>query len=477
MYKMDRVLNPKTTRYIAVGKKVYNDLVSSGYIHDRQSNTMIQRQTNRLIGGGAMGIGNLLDGDIPNISVVPLKPTKYQEIQNKIVTFVTRNANTVADWILNLKPKNIKRILPTKIAELIELSKRVVYRKGIPTYWQINVPNSDEDLITGKVDAARTKHGEENHSKYLKTYYYNNIRSLGDISKCLMKTYEKEHKAFKVMISFGYVTEKDTAEGWKPKLFNPGQQYYSDTPNVIKNKSEMNTLISEISKEKVISKLTQRFPDTKTRLIGIYNIGVKVTRLDFPIGSKIKLPDYITKSPHIISLENADNNLCFWSCIALAGGARRDRYLSKARELFTEFYKKKPTDYYPGFDYVDELESYENLNSKYAINIVKYFDDGSIEYVKKSAYNLDRTPIYLNLYLDHFSYITSLEKLSKMYVCDKCSCKFRNNTNLTRHLDICELEQKDTFVKYPEIYEKKRNDIVEPSKWFNVDCDYINTII
>src|SRR5579863_8535802 len=30
----------------------------------------------------------------------------------------------------------------------------------------------------------------------------------------------------------------------------------------------------------------------------------------------------------------------------------------------------------------------------------------------------------------------------------------------------------DAFVKYPEIYEKKRNDNVEISEWFNVDCDY-----
>ena len=109
---------------------------------------------------------------------------------------------------MSLKPPNIKRILPPKIADLIELSKSVVYKKDIPIYWQINVPYSDDKLITEKVEAARTKHGEENSSKYLKTYYYNNIQSLDDISKYLMKTYEKEHKAFKLMISFGYVTER-----------------------------------------------------------------------------------------------------------------------------------------------------------------------------------------------------------------------------------------------------------------------------
>src|SRR5580698_9850168 len=113
---MTRVLNPRTGRYITVGKTVYNDLVSSGYIYDAQTNTMILFQTN-----------SLLDEDIPDINVIPLKPTKYQEIKNKIVTFVKRNTNKLADWILNLKPENIKKILPEKIAKLIELSKSVVY--------------------------------------------------------------------------------------------------------------------------------------------------------------------------------------------------------------------------------------------------------------------------------------------------------------------------------------------------------------
>src|SRR5580692_2533920 len=120
---MTRVLNPRTGRYITVGKKVYNDLVSSGYTHDAQTNTMIH---------------SLLNEDIPDINVIPLKPTKYQEIKNKIVTFVKRNTNKLADWILNLKPENIKRILPTKIVELIELSNS--YWKRIPIYWQINIP-------------------------------------------------------------------------------------------------------------------------------------------------------------------------------------------------------------------------------------------------------------------------------------------------------------------------------------------------
>ena len=248
--------------------------------------------------------------------------------------------------------------------------------------------------------------------------------------------------------------------------------FFNDDPKVIKNKQSMDKLISKLSADKIVHKLTNRFPDYGTRLIGVYSMGVKVVRLDFPIGSKIKLPDYIKNSPHILGLENTDNNLCFWACLALADGARGDRFIAKAKKLFHAFYNNASINEYEGFDYMNELDKYESFNNKYAINIIKYYEDGTIEYVRKSNLNSERDPLYLNLYLDHFSYIPNLEKLAKMFICNRCDAKFKNNFILERHIDFCDLEQKDTFVNYHEIYEKKRNDIVELYDWFDVDCDY-----
>ena len=69
--------------------------------------------------------------------------------------------------------------------------------------------------------------------------------------------------------------------------------------------------------------------------------------------------------------------------MALAEGCVSDRYIRTAKKLFLEFYKTKPTKDYKGFDYVNELDKYERFNEKYAINIVKYYENKSIEYVRK----------------------------------------------------------------------------------------------
>ena len=167
---------------------------------------------------------SILDTDIPDIEVVPLKPTPLCKFKNKIVKNSSsiadwlwkftenkkKNANEIADWILTQTDKVAKKVLPTKIQELIELSKRTTYKGSKKMYWKINEPSNDDDegLIIDKLEKERLTHEEEHYSKYLKMYYYNHITSLDDVHKNLMKTYKDENNAFKLSLSFGYVTEK-----------------------------------------------------------------------------------------------------------------------------------------------------------------------------------------------------------------------------------------------------------------------------
>jgi hypothetical protein len=339
-------------------------------------------------------------------------------------------------------------------------------------YWKINElsEEADYDDIERKVLSARNKYGEERYSKYLAMYFHNQIKTLEDVKLKLISVYKKENNAFKFHLAFGYVTEKTVDENSRVYLYKPGRQYFNDEPTIIKNKKDMEDFASGINRETIVHKIATSFPDTSTRLLGVYSMAVKVIKLDYPVGTSIELPDYIENSNNIIGLKDVANNLCFWACIALADGCRRERYITKAKQLFNKFYKnKRKIEEYKGFDYVKELDKFEKINKKHAINIVSYDEDESIEYVRKSDYNSLRTPIYINLYMNHFSFIPNLEKLAKMYICNRCGAKCRDNSNLMRHIEKCTLKQQDTFEKCPKVYEKKRNEIVELCDYFDED--------
>ena len=479
-YMNRNIINPLTGRKISADGRVYKGLLRDGYVYDSETNSMIKSKPDNppiIDDNDIIKFKQLiLDEEIPAAAaaVATLTPTK---LKNKII----KKAGEIAKWLLKLATHRIKN--NNKIADWI-LNNTDKKESDDDKYWVINIPQPENTVdISGLIDAERAKHGKENVSQYIKRHYYNDIRSLDDIHDALIKTYEKEKEAFKLHFSLGSVaeqfTEKEDGEReYSVKLFPSSQNNFYDDPVSITNRQDLTKLISKLDSEHVVVRLNEKYPDTKTKLIGIYNMSVKVvSRSGFVIGAKeVNLPKYIKDSRNIISLENAKNNSCFWACIALASGCRRDRFIAKVRELYRGYYKKEMPDDYEGFKLI-ELNKYEQFNTEFAINIVSYYSDESIEYVRRSKFNGERTPIFLNLYqrvdCNHFSCIPDLEKLAKMYVCNRCSAKFCKNYLLLRHIDTCKLEQKDKFEKYSRVYEPKRNIIVQLSDWFDVkDLDF-----
>ena len=352
-------------------------------------------------------------------------------------------------------------------------------------FWVINKPTDPTQLeeINQMIEEERKKYGESSGNKSFQMIFNNNITCYKDIIYTLTDLYKQMPTMFRILFSFGVIqeshnTDKDTKkENYTYSTFRPGKNnFFLERNEIIKNKQDFNhKVLFECTEKNIIEKLCDAVPDSQTRLIGVYAIGMKVTLLDFPIGSQIKLPNYIKKSKSIVSLEGIPFNLCFFGGIAIANGARYDRYLSKAKELFKNYYgDKKALETYPGFDFHKELDKYEKFNTKYAINILNYNEDKTANVVRHSPFNddKDRKKIYINLYMDHFSYISNLTKLIKKYICETCGRKFKNDYDLVKHQEICSTEQIDVFAKYPQIYEPRRNTIKELAEWFGVEIDY-----
>ena len=284
----------------------------------------------------------------------------------------------------------------------------------------------------------------------------------------------KEHNAFKLQIAFGYACENILNE---VRIFEPSQQFYFDNYQLIKNKQDINNTLHYLTGDEIVNKISLEFSDSSTRLVGVYAMAIKIVMLDYPVGSNIQLPKYIKSSKYIVSLDKVENNFCAWACFAIINGARKDRYLSTAKELFATFYglNKNETEdrmsKYPGFDYINELEKYEETG-KYAINIISFNEDESIKYIRKSKFNDIREAKYLNLYENHFSVVTDLFKLAKSYVCTNCGFRFTYNWCLDRHLNTCKIEHTDSFNAKSDIWQCRRNIIVELSEYFEVQVDF-----
>jgi len=259
-----------------------------------------------------------------------------------------------------------------------------------------------------------------------------NISSLNSVHNILTNIYNNSHESYKVHISFGYVFMNKTTSG--VTVNSPTTKFYSNEPQVIRFKSNLNKLLNKITDHSIKYEIDHLLPNTQSQLMGVYLLGVKIYGLGYKVGTCIKLPNHITKSRRIISLDKVENNLCFWACCALMHGARRDKYITKTKELFIKYYGLYNNNY-KGFDYISELPKFEDT-FEYGINIVQYKSDESIKYVYRSKYQ-NKLQKYINLFEYHFSYITDIDKLAKMYVCNNCASKFRCIQNLTQHNNVC----------------------------------------
>ena len=180
-------------------------------------------------------------------------------------------------------------------------------------------------------------------------------------------------------------------------------------------------------------------PSTVWSLAFITNIQYVVFLTDFPLGNATTLPGYILKNAYIKSMyynkytgKPHSDNFCFFRSVKHHRGN-----IKKVKEYVDIWKKKKNISNeisFPGvkMDDISELEICFNVKIMvYCLN-----SNGTVSLIYNSLSD-NNDIMYLNLYDNHFNYITNFEKLVKRFQCDKCLKLFKRQSNLKRHYANC----------------------------------------
>ena len=107
------------------------------------------------------------------------------------------------------------------------------------------------------------------------------------------------------------------------------------TALLISNRQELLDFLNSIAEENFIEDITQ--PDTKWKIVQISNITFYVNHLeDAPLGGAVGLPAFIVNN-HRLANVSAEDNLCFFRCLAVFHGADSRRCNRAAKQLFYEY--------------------------------------------------------------------------------------------------------------------------------------------
>ena len=92
--------------------------------------------------------------------------------------------------------------------------------------------------------------------------------------------------------------------------------------------------------------------DTKTKVIGVFQMLVKIYDTNDPIGANIVLPNILLNSKFVYNAvypitDKEDDNLCFWRCLAKYFNPKvpHRKLIKISKKLFNEFYNKPHKNY------------------------------------------------------------------------------------------------------------------------------------
>ena len=171
---------------------------------------------------------------------------------------------------------------------------------------------------------------------------------------------------------------------------------------------------------------------------------------DVPIGNPpTDLPDYIKKSKSINALTHDrrgyhtfKDNKCFFRCLALHRGAKISGLERLTNRLITNFENHTEKSFKNGVN-INHLPAIE-VFFHVSVNVYSLGEDGSADiiYLSKLPYE----PMHINLYRNHFSYITKFKTYAKRFQCQMCDRIFNEPCNLKKHVKTCCVEKEEIYV-------------------------------
>ena len=269
-----------------------------------------------------------------------------------------------------------------------------------------------------------------------------NDLGINNIESKLYEIFEQQTRAFKMSLSFSFVL-RNVTDGTYRFFYGSNNNNLFDKPSVISDRDTFDRFILKLKSADILESIRAQRPNSKWAFHLVTNLIVTLNFLDFPIGSRVHLPTYILNHPSIIALARDrnhsrpyDDNLCFFRCLALHRGCHSKNLESATKHYFHQYHQWSGTKMcnFHGIDIgeIHNLEVWLETN----ITIFSIDEDSCAHLISRSHRRFEST-LFLNLYKNHFSYITNIKKYCKCFRCGKCDRLFRSHYKLKVHTRRC----------------------------------------
>ena len=265
--------------------------------------------------------------------------------------------------------------------------------------------------------------------------------------------YQDQPNTFKLNLSFGMILQNIETEEYRYfRAYSNDPLFHS--PIHISEKEDLNKLREKLSELDITQYILKARPNTKWQPVLVTNVRFYATSTGFTLGSAVNLPEYITNSRSLISLQSNfygkfpyEDNYCLFRCIALCLGGKElyqkeETFHHHTLHYFQQFSRYMQQDFSSGvsLEYMHDVEKCFQIS----INVFSLEEDGSSKIIYKSQSRFANV-LNMNMYGNHLSFITNTESYCKKYRCINCDQLFKTASSCKRHQTTCSLASKYQF--------------------------------
>jgi hypothetical protein len=269
--------------------------------------------------------------------------------------------------------------------------------------------------------------------------------------------YRQQTTAFKINLSFGFILRNIETGVLRYYHSSENNARLFDVPHLIRTEEDLERFLEELSRHDILEYIRQQRPDTKWVVHLLTNVTFYLSKLiQHPIGARVVLPDHILKNRAVVALVGGANGaytdkLCLFRCLSVhrrAPDVQAVEVLAKTYYHQYLQYRQMASKDFQGVC-LDDLMVLEQL---FSLNVYVYdlqeteAGDIAARLVRRSPYSYQET-MNLNLYEDHFSYVSDMEKYSHSFLCSKCDRLWKHVGMLHRHERT---STGDVIYKYPD---------------------------
>ena len=270
------------------------------------------------------------------------------------------------------------------------------------------------------------------------------------VAEAFKSVYDNQTESFKISVSFAYILlNKETNELVFYRASRNNQRLFDDT-YLINCNNDFKYMYDRILDVDLQGHVL--YPNTKFVYVKTTNVVFYLTKmLGNPIGGEIELPNYLKYNKGLVSLVKSATNakktysddLCFFRALALLRGYKIDGLEYETKRLFKTYCQQALTN--PAEFKGVCLDELEELSRIFDMGINVYFqkENRDTELVFRTI--KQDNILYLNLFKNHFSYISDFQKYTNRYRCIKCQKIFLHNGNYRQHIKSCDGSTRKIF--------------------------------